>query len=138
MIYFEYKLKANLFWCAWKKHFMRIEFQNSIRRLGSLCRLPDIKIVWINPWLIIVGKGFWKLSYANKTKEPMTSQKVGSWDFRHIVNSILNKGKSAMPLFSGLEVFPSASDKTKLFTKNFLKNLNVDNSIISLYTCLPF
>ena len=117
---------------------MRIEFQNSIRRLGSLCRLPDIKIVWINPWLVIVGKGFLKLPYANKTKESITSQKIGSWDFRQIVNSILNKGKSAIPLFSGLEVLSSVSDKTKLLTKNFLKNLNVDNSVISLYTCLPF
>ena len=28
---------------------MKIEFQNSIRRLSFLCRLPDIKIAWINP-----------------------------------------------------------------------------------------
>ena len=30
---------------------MKIEFQNkvSIKRLSFLCRLPDIKIAWINP-----------------------------------------------------------------------------------------
>ena len=27
----------------------KIEFQNSIRRLSFLCRLPDIKIAWVNP-----------------------------------------------------------------------------------------
>ena len=29
---------------------MKIEFENSIRRLSFLCRLTDIKIAWINPW----------------------------------------------------------------------------------------
>ena len=29
---------------ALKKHFMKIEFENSIRRLSFLYRLPDIKI----------------------------------------------------------------------------------------------
>ena len=31
------------------KKFMKIEFQNSIRRMSFLCRLADIKIGWINP-----------------------------------------------------------------------------------------
>ena len=35
------------------------------------------------------------------------------------------------PLFSGLEVLSSASDKAKLFAKNFSKNSNVDDSGIS-------
>ena len=53
---------------------------------------------------------------ANKTKESITSQKLGSRDFWQIANSVLNKGKSAMlALFNGLEVLPSASDKAKLF-----------------------
>ena len=44
-----------------------------------------------------------KLAYANKTKESITSQKLGSRDFRRIANSVLNKGKSAIaPLFNGL------------------------------------
>ena len=37
-----------------------------------------------------------KLAYANKTKESITSQKLGSWDFWQIANSVLNKGKSAI------------------------------------------
>ena len=32
---------------------MKIEFENSIRKLNFLCRLPGIKIAWINPWEFI-------------------------------------------------------------------------------------
>ena len=74
-----------------------------------------------------------KLAYANKTKESNTSQKLGSRDFWRIANSVLNKGKSAIPpLFNGPEVLSSASDKAKLFTENFSKNSNLDDSGISL------
>ena len=74
-----------------------------------------------------------KLAYANKTKESITSQKLGSRDFWRIANSVLNKGKSAIPpLFNGPEVLSSASDKAKLFAENFSKNSNLDNSGISL------
>ena len=74
-----------------------------------------------------------KLAYATKTKESITSQKLGSWDFWRIANIVLNKGKSAVPpLFNGLEVLSSASDKAKLFAKNFSKNSNLDYSGISL------
>ena len=38
-----------------------------------------------------------KLAYANKTKESITSQKLGSRDFWQIANSALSKGKSALP-----------------------------------------
>ena len=31
---------------------MKIEFEDSIPRLSFLCYLPDIKIAWINPWII--------------------------------------------------------------------------------------
>ena len=66
-----------------------------------------------------------KLAYANKTKESITSQKLGSRDFWQITDSVLNKGKSAIsPLFNGPEVLSSASDKTKLFAENFSKNTN--------------
>ena len=45
-----------------------------------------------------------KLAYANKTKESITSQKLGSCDFWQIANSVLNKDKSAItPLFDGPE-----------------------------------
>ena len=71
-----------------------------------------------------------KLAYATETKESITSQKLGSWDFWRITNSVL---KCAIPpLFNGPEVLSSASDKPKLFAKNFSKNSNLDDSGISL------
>ena len=54
-------------------------------------------------------------------------------DFWRIANSVLNKGKSAIPsLFNGPEVLSSVSDKAKLFAKNFSTNSNLDDSGISL------
>ena len=73
------------------------------------------------------------LAYATKTKKSITSQKLGSWHFRRITNSVFNKGKFAIPpRFNGSEVLSSASDKAKLFAKNFSKNSNLDDSGISL------
>ena len=44
-----------------------------------------------------------KFTYATETKESITFQKLGSWDFWRIADSIFNKGKSAIPpLFNGL------------------------------------
>ena len=58
----------------------------------------------------------------------ITSQKLGSRDFWRIANSVLNKGKSAIhPLFNGLELLSSASDKAKLFAENFSKNSDLDD-----------
>ena len=60
-----------------------------------------------------------KLAYANKTKEFINSQKLGSWDFWRIVN--IQQGNAPIPhLFNGPEMLSSASDKAKLL-KNFLK-----------------
>ena len=74
-----------------------------------------------------------KLAYANKTKESITSQKLGPCDFWRIANSILNKCKSAIPpLFNGPEVLSSASDKAKLFAENFSLDSNLDGSGIFL------
>ena len=74
-----------------------------------------------------------KLAFASKTKESITSLKLSSHDFWQIANSVLNKGKSAIPpLFNGPEVLPSSSDKAKLFAKNISKNPNLDDSSISL------
>ena len=36
-----------------KKVYMGIEFENSIVRLSSLCHITDIKIAWINPWIVM-------------------------------------------------------------------------------------
>ena len=66
-------------------------------------------------------------------QESITSQKLGSQDFWQIANSVLNNGKSAIfPLFNGPEVLSSASDKAKLFAKNFSKNSNLNDLGISL------
>ena len=74
-----------------------------------------------------------KLAHATGTKESIISQKLGFRDFWRIANSVLNKVKSAIPpLFNGPEVLSSASDKVKLFAKNFSKNSNLDDSGISL------
>ena len=74
-----------------------------------------------------------KLAYANKTKESITSQKLGSPDFLRIANSVLSKGKYATPpLFNDPEVLSSASDKAKFFGENFSENSNLDYSGISL------
>ena len=73
-----------------------------------------------------------KLTYANKTRESITYQKLGPHDFWRIANGVLNKGKSAIPpLFNGPEVLSSASDKAKLFAENFSKNSNLGDSGIS-------
>ena len=74
-----------------------------------------------------------KLEYANKTNKSITSQKLGFRDFWQIANTVLNKGKSAIPhLFNDPEVLSSASDKAKLFAENFSMNSNLDDSGISL------
>ena len=74
-----------------------------------------------------------KLAYATETKGSITLRKLGSQDFWRVPNSVLNKGKSAIPpLLNGLEMLSSASDKAKLFAKNFSENSNLDDSGISL------
>ena len=66
-------------------------------------------------------------------KQTITSQKPGSRDFWRVANSVFNEGKSAIPpLFNGLKVSSSASDKAKLFAENFPKNSDLDDSGISL------
>ena len=66
-------------------------------------------------------------------QESITSQKHGCWGFWLIANSILNKGKSAIPpLLKGPEVLSSASNKAKLFAKHFSKNSHLDDSGIFL------
>ena len=56
----------------------------------------------------------------------MICQKLDSQDFWQIANSALNKVKSAVPpLFNGLEVLCSTSDKEKFFAKDISKNFNL-------------
>ena len=108
-----------------RNHFFRLYQQNKpfeskvkFRQASNRCkRVPEAA----------------KLAYANKTKESITSQKLGSRDFCRTANSALNKGKSAIPpLFNGREVLPSVSDKAKLLAENVSKNYNLDDSGISL------
>ena len=66
-----------------------------------------------------------KLAYGNKI----------TWLLRLLANcySVLSKGKSTIPpQFNSPEVLSSASDRAKLFTKNFSKNTNFDDLGISL------
>ena len=79
-----------------------------------------------------------KFACANKTKESITSQKHGSWDFWQIANSVLNNTESGIPsLFNSTKVLSCASDRAKLFAKNFFKNSNLDD-LHYLFTCFPF
>ena len=66
-------------------------------------------------------------------QEFITSHKLGSCAFWRIANSVLNKSKSTIPpLFKGAEVLSFVYDKAKLFTENFSKNSDLDDSGISL------
>ena len=73
-----------------------------------------------------------KLAYGNKTKQSITSQKFGSQDYWQIANSVLNKGKLAISRLFNDEMLSSASDRVKLFGKNFSRNSNLDDSGIFL------
>ena len=89
----------------------------------------------VNRWKRVLEAA--KLAYPTKTKESITSKKLGSWDFWQIANGVLNKGKSAIPLvFNGPELLSSASDKAKLFAKNFSENSNLDD--LGIFACFPF
>ena len=49
-----------------------------------------------------------KLAYASKTKESITSQKLGFRDFWRNASSVLNKGKFPSLLFNSPELMSSA------------------------------
>ena len=77
-----------------------------------------------------------KLAYGNKTKQKIefiTYEKLSSWHFWKIPNSVLSKAESDKPpLFNNAEVLPSASHEAKLFPNSFSKNSNVDDLDVSL------
>ena len=83
--------------------------------------------------LVIVAKGFLNLPNLHmllKQKGPSLPRNLALGTF---LNIVLNKGKSAIPpLFNRPEVLSSASDKSKLFAKNFSKNSNINGSGIPL------
>ena len=73
--------------CHSSNHFFRLyqkdksEFKVKFRQVSNCCKR------------VLEAA---KLAYANKTKEAITSQKLGSWDFWRIANSVLKKSKSAI------------------------------------------
>ena len=77
-----------------------------------------------------------KLAYGNKTRQKIefiTYEKLSSWDFWQIPNSVLSKAESDIPpLFNNAEVLPSASHEAKLFPNSFSKNSNVDDLDVSI------
>ena len=74
-----------------------------------------------------------KLAYATKTKESITSQKLGSRDFWRIANSVLNKVNLLYLLYSiAQRCCLLLLDKAKLLAKNFSKKSNLDDSGTSL------
>ena len=61
-----------------------------------------------------------KLTYANKTKESVTSLKLGSNNYLRIANARLHKGKSARsPLFHECQLLLSASSKANFLRETF-------------------
>ena len=67
---------------------MKIEFENSIRRLCFLCRLPDVKIAWINLWCYLLN---------------MSSFSIGSISWCYFVVSLFCCS-SHVPLFHGISI----------------------------------
>ena len=85
--------------------------------------------------LVIVAKGFLKLPNLHLLikQKGLSLPRNLVLETLQIANSVHNKGKPAIPpLFNNPEVLSSASDKAKLFFKNFSKNSNLDDSDISL------
>ena len=65
-----------------------------------------------------------KLAYVNEVKESIASQKFGLHDFWQIANSILNKGKSAISLYSmTLRCCPLRQIKQNCLLKTFPRTL---------------
>ena len=104
-----------------RNHLFLLQHQNKSSKSKGKFRQANIVVQW-----------FLKLPHLD-TKASIFSQKLGSRDFWRITNSVLNKGKSAIPpLFNSLVVLSSASDKAKLFAKTFLKTLILMTQV-SLY-----
>ena len=78
-----------------------------------------------------------KLAYATKTKESITSQKLGSLDFWQIANSFFNKDKSAYLLYlTDWRFCLLHLVKQSYLLKTFLRTL-ILMALVSLFTCFP-
>ena len=106
-------LNRMAFMIIWEIFHERI-FLNSVVLVFLVKFLSGLRLELIYISLIV--------SIRSSLPEFITSQKLGCQDFWRIVNSFLNKGKSAIPpLFNSPE----------LFRKNFSKNSNLEKSGIS-------
>ena len=72
-----------------------------------------------------------KLAYANKTKDSITSQKPGSWEFWQIANSVLNKGKSGIPT-----LIKNCSLKT--FLRTLILMMHLFSILKLIWNCLIY
>ena len=73
------------------------------------------------------------LKRKHHNKKSIISQKRVSCAFWQIFNSVLNKGKSAIPpLINGPDLLSFVCYKVKSFRKHFFKNFNLDDSDKSL------
>ena len=80
-----------------------------------------------------------KLAYVNKTKESVTSQKLGSQDFWQITNSVFNKGRSDVPpRINSLEILSSVLIKQNCLLKTFLRTLIWWPRHLFICCCFPF
>ena len=108
-----------------RNHFFRLHQQN---------KSSESKVKFRK--LVIVAKGFLKLPNLHMLliqKRPSFPRNLALVTFGELLIMFSTKGKSVIPpLFNGPEVLSSASDKAKLFAKNFSKNSNLDDSGISL------
>ena len=75
-----------------------------------------------------------------KTAESITSQRLGSCNFWPIINSVVNKGKSAIPsLFNGpSKMLHVTKDKVNLFFGYFQVTLISISSLEVIWSCLIF
>ena len=87
--------------------------------------------------IVIVAKGFLKMPNLHmliKQKSPLLPSNLALKNFAELV---IVFSTNVNPLFNGPEVSCSAFDKAKLFTENFSKNSNLDDSGISLPVFYP-
>ena len=85
--------------------------------------------------LVIAAKGFLKLPNLHtllKQKSPSLPRNLALGTLGELLIVFSTKLSLLNPLFNRPEVLSSASDKAKLFAKNFSKNSNLDDSGISL------
>ena len=100
----------------------------------SLSHLYDFQPLVLLPWSIEIT--FFRLYQQNKSSKSKMKFRQASLviiakAFLKLANSVLKKENLLYLLYS-TEVFSSASNKARLFTKNFFTNSNLDDSANSL------